>query len=530
MNIYKLVYNWLCRSPVKWLIILDNADDAAFLVNSQPMDNDHSSGLSDQPSRALRDFVPQSQNGSVLLTTRSRQSALALSEPNDLITVVPMEGLHAVQLLNNKLGSAVVRSNEDSADLVALLEYMPLAIVQAAAYISELAPRYSVRRYVTEFRQGDERRSTLLDYDGGHLRRDGEAKSSIIVTWQKSFEHIRQKRPSAAALLSLMSFFDSQGIPEELLHRRSQLNEGKDDSAKRKDLKPESYEGAADDDAGLVADEEFETDVWTLRSFCFISLSADPSIFEMHKLVQLATRKWLIANNSFEEYQSCFISKLYHETTDGEFENWSKWLKLLPHAQAAVAQQPEDQEAMIRWAWIVNGLADYTQRRGKLSDAAECCRLSLRAAEERIGADEKVTLYSMALASRIYNKIGRLEDAEKLGLQALEGRKKMVGQDHTDTLSSTNHLAFTYLLQGRFKEAEEMFSAVVETKTRLFGKDSLATIRSMGDLANTYQEQGHSEEAVKLQSQVLRDLQGMLGSDHPETMVSAHNLSLLYYK
>jgi len=45
--------------------------------------------------------------------------------------------------------------------------------------------------------------------------------NSIIITWQISFDHIRHVRPSAADLLSLMSFFDRQGISEALLQSRN---------------------------------------------------------------------------------------------------------------------------------------------------------------------------------------------------------------------------------------------------------------------------------------------------------------------
>src|SRR6202034_1601882 len=92
-----------------------------------------------------------------------------------------------------------------------------LAIVQAAAYIFQRAPRCSVRQYIEQFQRNDKGKTTLLNHEGGHLRRDREAKNSIIITWQISFDHIRQTRPSAADLLSLMSFFDRQGIPEALL-------------------------------------------------------------------------------------------------------------------------------------------------------------------------------------------------------------------------------------------------------------------------------------------------------------------------
>jgi hypothetical protein len=48
----------------------------------------------------------------------------------------------------------------------------------------------------------------------GHFDRDWEAKNSILATWQISFDYIRDKKPSAAEPLPLMSFFDRQGIPD----------------------------------------------------------------------------------------------------------------------------------------------------------------------------------------------------------------------------------------------------------------------------------------------------------------------------
>lgn len=88
---------------------------------------------------------------------------------------------------------------------------MPLALVQAAAYIQKQAPDYSVQRYLEEFRRSNKRKTSLLNQEAGHLRRDGEAKNSIIITWQISFEHVQSTRRSAANLLSLMSHFDRQG-------------------------------------------------------------------------------------------------------------------------------------------------------------------------------------------------------------------------------------------------------------------------------------------------------------------------------
>ena len=102
-----------------------------------------------------------------------------------------------------------------------MLDHMPLALVQAAAYIRERAPRCSMQQYLEEYQQSDSRKTSLLNREAGHLRRDAAASNSVLITWQISFDHIRKTRQSAAGLLSLMSFFDRQGIQEALLRRQS---------------------------------------------------------------------------------------------------------------------------------------------------------------------------------------------------------------------------------------------------------------------------------------------------------------------
>lgn len=97
-----------------------------------------------------------------------------------MISVEPMNEVQASVLFRRKLGE-----NEDRVgieELTAALEYMPLAIVQAAAYIAQKAPRCSVQQYLAEFRRSDRKRTTLLDSEAGQLRRDYEAKNSIIIT------------------------------------------------------------------------------------------------------------------------------------------------------------------------------------------------------------------------------------------------------------------------------------------------------------------------------------------------------------
>ena len=178
-DIFQLVHDWLRdERKGKWVLILDNADDAGFLKAHGPGQNGDPNGRGD--ARPLISYLPQCQNGSVLITTRSRSTALELVEQRNIIAVEPMNSGDALALFEKKLGK-----QDDSDEVIELatgLECMPLAIVQAAAYISHKAPRCSVQQYLTDFQKSDRKKTSLLDFQGGQLRRDWNAKTSIIIT------------------------------------------------------------------------------------------------------------------------------------------------------------------------------------------------------------------------------------------------------------------------------------------------------------------------------------------------------------
>ncbi|KAF2679262.1 hypothetical protein K458DRAFT_394168 [Lentithecium fluviatile CBS 122367] len=344
-NIFKLVHDWLHGSKELWLLVLDNVDDARFLVENQASGQGQPANDSRTASRPLRTYLPSCERGSILITTRNKEAALALVEYRDIVSVEPMDKVQAHALFEKKLGVQGVKGvNGNVAELAAALEYMLLAIVQAAAYISQRAPGCSVARYLEEFKKSERKRSSLLTHDDSQLRRDWEAKNSIIVTWQISFEHIQQTRPSAADLLSLMSFFDRQGIPEALIRSR---REHGDAQRSQRAYGDDDWDSDKDDTSQLSAgDDVFEYDVETLRNFCFISVDTNGASFEMHAPVQLATRIWLNANGKLKQWKQQFIGNLRAEFPTGQYENWAACQALFAHARSAVEQQPEGQSSL----------------------------------------------------------------------------------------------------------------------------------------------------------------------------------------
>ena len=266
-------------------MIFDNADDSDVLLYNTSGDNNDG-------GPKLAEYLPQSTNGSILITTRNKGLAFKLTGTSDAIHEVgSMTQEEALTLLENRLGA--LSDADAAADLVRSLDLVPLAISQAAAYIQMRAPRTSLAQYLAEFRQSENKRVRLLSHDAGDLRRDlrqdGGASNAILTTWQVSFDHIRSKRPSAATLLSFMSFFNRQGIPASLI-RLSKDNYNTTQSIKLEDSTDSDSQGSDNE-----TDDEFEDDIAMLRDYCLIMLSENANTFEIHGLVQLSTRRWLKA-------------------------------------------------------------------------------------------------------------------------------------------------------------------------------------------------------------------------------------------
>jgi tetratricopeptide (TPR) repeat protein len=441
-----------------------------------------------QPADLLSDYLPQSPNGSILVTSRSQAVAHKLiGTHSNIIEVKPMDEDDALSLLDKKLCSSTARKGV--VKLVHALDFMPLAITQAAAFIQQRGPRMSVSRYVDEVCRSDQNRARLLKEDVGDSRRDGCASNSIIATWQISFEYIRKHTPTAARLLSLMSMFDRQGIPESLLQ--------------------EQYEG----DEGVDAD--LDDDIHTLSSFSLINMSADGREFEMHRLVQFSTKKWLELYGELEAWRGTYATLIDASYPMGRHENWSVCRALLPHAQAMVHGRPEDAKALEAWASVLFKAAWYVAEMGRYSKALEMGSAALDVRERVLGAEHSDTLNSRDHLGLVMDRQGQYAEAEKIHRRTLEVKSRVLGEDHPSTLNSIANLALTYRYQGRLTEAEKLQLEVTQVRKTVLGEDHPSTLNSMANLSCTWREKGRQIDAVRLIGECVQLRRRVLGVSHP---------------
>ncbi|CAI7652608.1 unnamed protein product [Penicillium manginii] len=528
VNIFQLFGSWLQDGNIgEWILVLDNVDDDELLRKPLATRTDAQTNAQNHTStQPPLKYLLGASNGSIIITSRNRAVALNIAgHKKHLIDIQPMNMAEALDLMQHKLDSCAERT--DLVQLVEELEFMPLAIVQAASYIAHRSPRCSASQYLEKLRQSDRQATKLLKHEGLHSDRDWEAKNSILLTWQISFDHIRRVRQSAADLLSLMSFFDWQGIPEDLLRVQ-------DTARNHKALGPSGeFENSSsgedtESSSGRDLDDNFESDITLLRDYSFVATSENSMVFTMHRLVQLTVHTWLETYNQAEEWKERFINNLYDEFPTGQYEHWERCRTFFPHVKLAMSYRPKSQDGLRSWADLLYKGAWYAQKCGNIADSREMASVSREQRIKTLGLEAAETLNSTAMLAVAYRLEGGWREAEQLEVQVMETRKTKLGADHPDTLTSMANLASTFWNQSRWEEAEQLLVQVMEISKMKLGADHPETLAIMANLALTYRSQGRWEEAEQLNVQAMEISKMKLGADHPDTLRIIANLASTY--
>lgn len=505
-NVLRLVHDWLRdETNGQWVMVVDNVDDVETFFPSRKRQR-HGNETDASAQIPLATYLPQSRNGAILVTSRSQDAATRLvggyNRTKGVLAMDEEEGMH---LLRNKLQDPPVE--ESALDLLRAPDCIPLAVVQAAAYINRRG-RMTIAGYLADFRNDSKKRERLLKWDAGELRRDESASNSVVTTWQMSFEQIQRERRSAAELLSLMSFFNPQGIPELVLRRHSRA------AAREAELED-------DEDA----DSAFDEDLDTLQAYSLVTMTADTDAFEMHALVQFCTRVWLSSCSDAQQREQRFVVLMAQELPDGEHENWTKCQQLLPHVEPLFSTQPAGEKALKAWAQVLYNVAWYLSKIGNYSVAHQLAAKAVAANEKAWGREDLKTMASIDVLAAVLGFQGKYEEAETLHRGMLEVEETHLGDDHPDTLTSMNNLAIDLHCQGRYEEAETLHRRVLEWSEKKLGQDHPDTLMSMNNLSVVLQGQGRYKEAETLHRRALEGREKKLGEGHPDTLTSMSNLA-----
>ena len=394
-------------------MIVDNVDDRNMFFET----------LTDA-GKALREYIPQSSRGSILYTTRNRDIGMDLALDRAPITVPSMDAQEAQALLGQRIIAET--SETEQLELLEELVYLPLAIVQAAAFMAKR--RKSVAEYIKHYRGSESTRIRLLGQRFNYHGREARPLESVVTTWWISFNYIKTENPRAAELLSTMSFLDRQGIPFSL----------------------------------LIADEEnefdFEEAMGLLEAFSLVTLDTHRCECNVHGLVTVAVRAWL----SEYENKRAAIAALVLETVSerfpqGFFDSWSTCRIYFPHAEEVLRSSAGVQAPSLpaRASLLLN-MSRFLREQGKYEASELRAVESMEIFGRLYGSEHPNTLSATASYANTMTKRGRYQKAMHLQRQVLKSREKGLGLGHRATLESLNALGYDLQRLGHFKEAEEI--------------------------------------------------------------------------
>lgn len=493
VDILRLVTDWLSdEANGPWLMILDNADDRDLWLGPQKKAVQIKNAF-----MPLIHHLPRGIVGGLLVTTRDRQLGQQLLERKQQpLPISRLEPKEAQSLLSAKLSDQQLKP-EDIEKLAMELEYLPLTITQAAAYLEQT--EISASEYLEIFRAGQSDIPNLLEESIYDPSRDHESSNSVFQTWRLSFEQLTIQSPKAADTLSLMAVLDRQAIPSELVQAPG----------------------------GNVLDQKAA--IAKLKAFSLIQEERSSNKYSLHRLVQLSTQRWLADHDKLSHWQMAAIGAVAREyPNDVDFDQWALIHDLSSHVQTVLAHDFSEPTPLVNRAHILHFLGQYTMEQGQTSAALQMLLESHRIREKQLGSEDELTLGTLGLVGLAHSRLRQLKSAREVLQQFHDSTYRVLGPHHRLTLKGMSRLAVCYNNEGKLKEGKELSLQALRLVEEEFGPDSEDTIRVLTNIAYCCNRLCQWREAEDIGLRVLKQRMEQQGPGHPDTLTIMGSLAWTY--
>lgn len=484
-----------------WVLILDNADNLELF----------GVGLSiDEVSNSIYNYIPNGPTGTVLWTSRDARIAGTLIGAKRGIEVTSMKCDEAIKLLEAVRNKETAEELEDVETLLRELEWFPLAISQAGAYMKRM--HMNASRYLSLLRESKRRWDILKITDFNRHRRP-EMPNSVLDTWTVSMERIQSESRMAYQVLHIIAYLDNQNLPQELLIKISQCN---------------------NDTAGQQEELEVISAITRLQEFSFLRMrhieDGDPS-YEMHKLVQEAARyrtamrglqevptQGALAQTSDEVYYTRIALQALSELFPAsEPESWGRCERYLAHA-IGIGHWAETNKREIDTSELLNKASSYLYDRGRWREKELVDLRTLELRRKALGEQHPQTVDSIASLAAAHHYQGQYEKAKARYKEALELRRQTLGEKHPHTLRTMAFLGNLYQSHGQYKKAEAIYKITLALQGEVLGEKHPDTIHSLASTAAVYHLQGFYAKAKPIKIETVALQREVLGEKHPLTL------------
>ncbi|KAK8139498.1 hypothetical protein PG984_002878 [Apiospora sp. TS-2023a] len=481
------VSNWLNRSTMgPWVLILDNADDSLIFCNP---DKTAANG------EDLRQYVPQSPQGAVLVTTKNKKAAVDICGPENVVDIPEMTNQESLLLLRKRLGerhAADPRAHE----LLDCLEHLPQAVTQACAFMAYNT--INCAEYLELFNDPREQ-ANLMEEAYADLRRDSEIPNTVVATGILSFQQIQKEDPKAAEIMSLISVIDRQRIPQSLL----------------------------DEFTGYGRMESMKA-MGMLKGFKLLVPHEDGQMYDMHRLVHITLQAWLRSTGLLASWQQKAVKLLARVFPIANFENWDLCSSYLHHADVVLVYSAEgDPTRRHQRVAILAYTGSYLTIRGIYGPNTSRLEEALLEVEDILGPDHQETLKITNLLALALIDQGKYDRSEKLFLQAIASGERLNGTVHSTTIRSMFEYGYLLHLLRRLQEAKSMLERALEAAIQLYGSDHESTMAVTGALAGVLGDQANYSEARRLTQRAIDWQKDVYGERHPAVLINMQNMARL---
>ncbi|KAH0533941.1 hypothetical protein FGG08_007450, partial [Glutinoglossum americanum] len=483
---------WLSLpNNMRWLMIYDNYDNPKLPGNMDPAALD------------IRKFLPESYQGSIIITTRSSRVKIGHT-----IQIRKLEDVHdSLEILSNTSRREGLINDPDATRLVKVLDGLPLALATAGAYLDQVSVSLSdyLRLYKASWAKLQKTSPELSSYED----------RTLYSTWQLSFDRVKQQNELSAKLLRLWAYFDNQDIWYELLRHGDSEDPEWICELTEDEL---SFNGAVRvlSDHGLLEVDTSSQERVEARGY---SIHGCVHSWTIHVLNQ----EW---DYGLARLALKFVGS--HVAEDEAVKWWLTRRRLLQHATRCSYNLLNGLVSDDGMAWACHNLGLLYVDQGKLDEAEKMYQRALQGYEKAWGPDHTSTLNTVNNLGNLYAGQGKLGEAEKMYQRALQGKEKAWGPDHTSTLNTVNNLGNLYADQGKLGEAEKMYQRALQGYEKAWGPDHTSTLDTVNNLGSLYKSRSKLDEAERMYQRALQGYEKAWGPDHTSTLDTVNNLGNLY--
>ncbi|KAL5608544.1 hypothetical protein FOBRF1_009041 [Fusarium oxysporum] len=465
----------------KWLLVVDNADDAQTVMGSVGAES------------GIYRSLPQSDEGRILFTTRYRKVAVSVARRN--ILDVPAIGRdEARSYFKQALIQEVSSSDEQVMNhLLTLLTHLPLAITQAAAYLNE--NEISLMEYLQLFENTDRDRIELLSAEFHDDARYEQSQDPVATTWFISFNQIRRADELASRILMFLAYIEPKAVPQSML--------------------PEGE-----------SQQQLTRAIGTLCGYRFLDRRGSSNVFDMHSLVHLAIRSWVLENHLEKEQSQAAIARLREIFPTDDWENREIWRQYLPHAVKLLRFAGNDwSEELCKLGYWVGRCLDVD---GRVKEAVKLLEHVVSIQEKTLVEEHPSQLASQHALAIAYEANGQIKEAVELLEYVVTIKGTTLVEEHPSRLASQHALAIAYEANGQIKEAVMMLEHVVAIQEKTLVEEHPDRLASQHALAGVYQANGQIKEAIMMLEHVVAIQEKTLVEEHPDRLASQHELAIVY--